>query len=955
MGVENHPVAWYRDFDGGRSFYTALGHTESTYSNAHFLDLVAGGLAYAMGGDTALDYSRSRPEAWRMTRTILDSNLYEPVKIAFAPTGELYFIERRGALKRYDFAAGESVTVAEIPTFVEFESGMLGLAFDPDFATNHWLYLYRSTPRPDPTLAGETVLSRFQLVDNELNFDSEQVLLRIPSSNNDTSRAAHAGGDMQFDAQGNLWLTTGDDTAAGDFGRIDDRPGFEHMDAARSAGNTQDLRGKILRIKPGADGGYTIPPGNLFENPDEGRPEIYVMGVRNPFTLAVDSRTGYVYWGEVGPDGKDDTPRGPRGYDEVNRTNAPGNFGWPYVIADNLPYSYFDYTNETIGDRVDPAAPENRSANNTGARVLPPANPAWLFYPYGDSEHHFELGSGGRNALVAPIYYSDDYADSDVKFPAYYDGKVIIGEFMRNWLQVVNTSAGGEIESITPLIEAPFSAPLDMAYGPDGALYLVEYGTNWFTRNKDAYLSRIEYYAGDNPPPVAVARAEPDVGAAPLSTTLDASASYDRGAGSKTLTYRWERLENGRVVASLGDLERQPVTFDETGPQKIRLTVTDNEGAQSSTAVRVTPGNERPRVTITTPNNQSFFFEDASFAYSVSVEDAEDGSTDAGDLQGVTIKTFYVHGDEELETALARHSVDPLLAGRQLLAQGSDCHACHQFEGESTGPSFRAIAARYAQRDDAAAYLARVIVEGGSGQWGGTHAMPAHPALSSEQVSYAVAAIQAMALSDAPGSQSDLDGVLTFSAHEDDRRGGVFSQVGLEATLGPFYPGRYIVHASYTDRGGENAGPLQGVANHPLRYPKIAAGNADVIEGPLIVKPGDGVVMAVFSRRAETETAPHVMLKGIDLTGIRSIEVAAIAAAPMLRGGNLEVHLDALDAPPLASVAVPAPLIPDLDNAVSPVDVSSVEGVHDIYFSSGVAEGDTEGAAFALLTIEFLR
>jgi hypothetical protein len=75
----------------------------------------------------------------------------------------------------------------------------------------------------------------------------------------------------------------------------------------------------------------------------------------------------------------------------------------------------------------------------------------------------------------------------------------------------------------------------------------------------------------------------------------------------------------------------------------------------------------------------------------------------------------------------------------------------------------------------------------------------------------------------------------------------------------------------------------------------------------------------------------------------------------MLRGGNLEVHLDALDAPPLASVAVPAPLIPDLDNAVSPVDVSSVEGVHDIYFSSGVAEGDTEGAAFALLTIEFLR
>ncbi|HAI38129.1 MAG TPA: hypothetical protein DCM40_08410, partial [Maribacter sp.] len=116
-------------------------------------------------------------------------------------------------------------------------------------------------------------------------------------------------------------------------------------DAQKSAGNTNDLRGKILRIKPEADGTYSIPKGNLFaEGTPKTRPEIYVMGNRNPYRISIDSKTGFLYWGEIGPDANGDSLNlGPKGYDEINQAQSAGNFGWPYLIADNQPYHTRDY------------------------------------------------------------------------------------------------------------------------------------------------------------------------------------------------------------------------------------------------------------------------------------------------------------------------------------------------------------------------------------------------------------------------------------------------------------------------------------------------------------------------------------------------------------------------------------------------------------------------------------
>jgi cytochrome c len=974
-----HPVAWYRAFDGGRSFYTAQGHGDAAYADTNFLKLLRGGIAYAMGDGTPLDYSKARPQAWRFSRTVLDSNLNEPLKLAFTPQGELYYVERKGTLQRYDFEQRASVTVH---TFDDVHSlgeyGLLGLAFDPDFANNHWIYLFRTIAKGD---AGEHVLARFRLQDGVLDTNSEQVLLTMPADGMPEKDASHTGGDMQFDRDGNLWLSTGDDTKAGDASLIDDKPGNLQQDAARSAGNTQDLRGKILRIKPrsearvdvsdAADSAmrfYDIPAGNLFASAAQGRPEIYVMGLRNPYTIAFDSRRQRLYWGEVGPDARAPDERGPVGYDEINIADKPGNFGWPFVIADNQPYAYYDYEQDKALDKADVNAPENRSRNNTGLKILPPAQPAWMAYPYAESDELFELASGGRNALVAPIYYSDEVdRNSQIKFPAYFDGKLVIADFIRRWLMLVNTDAQGRPETITPIIDQPLSAPLDMAFGPDGALYVVEYGTNWFTGNVDSYLSRIEYYSGDNPPPIAVADAATTIGAAPLTTTLDASASYDRDGAKAELKYLWQRVENGKPGAVIGEQEQQPLTLDEPGEHVIQLTVTDAGGQEATALLRFVVGNERPVVTITATPNRSFYWDDQPIAYAVAVTDQEDGSIDTGTIApgDVSIKFGYVGGGEDLAQVMVAESIDPVLAGRELATRDSDCHACHGVDSASIGPSFTEIAQRYENDEDADAIIRHSIKAGASGKWGGTHVMPVHPGLTDAQLAQLSAFILSLnggengehhGAQNASATATALTGTLTFDQHKDDYI-HVEIDKGVAVDLGKFYRGNYYFNARYTDKGTAQAPALQGQDALVLRSHVLLANDFDKTDGVMVVGVEDGMEIALVNAPTGGSPFSYGLLQGIDLSGISRIVVMATGVRPIMSGGVLELRIDDKDSPAIASQRIDIPLIPSLDNAYVTFDVSQIEGVHDLYFGTPALPGaDADGdILFGITSLEFLR
>jgi cytochrome c len=204
-----------------------------------------------------------------------------------------------------------------------------------------------------------------------------------------------------------------------------------------------------------------------------------------------------LYWGEVGPDAADDSMkvRGPRGYDEINQARKAGNYGWPLFVGDNYAYRRWDYATGKSGDAFDANAPINDSRNNTGATALPPAQPAFIWYPYADTPDFPQLGNGGRTAMAGPVYYRDRFADIHGQaLPSYYDGKLFIYDWIRNWIMAVTLRENGDYEGMERVLpNANFSAPIDMELGPDGRLYVLEYGKGWFAKNKDAALSRIEY------------------------------------------------------------------------------------------------------------------------------------------------------------------------------------------------------------------------------------------------------------------------------------------------------------------------------------------------------------------------------------------------------------------------------------------------------------------------------
>jgi cytochrome c len=375
----DHPIAWYHEFDGGRAFYTGLGHTPESYSEPLFINHLWGGLQYAMGDGKAFDFSKSyavvMPEENRFVKTILVNDLNTPMELAVAGDGRIFFTElRTGNLFLYDPATGKPSVVHQFAVATKGGTGLIGVTLDPNFATNQYIYLYYAPPTDKEPIIFN--LSRFKLTSaNTLDLASEKILLQVPVQENSGS---HHGGSLAWDKDGNLYLSTGDSSSpfpSNGYAPIDERPGKEYLslDAQRSSANTNDLKGKILRIHPESDGTYTIPEGNLFpKGTDKTLAEIYVMGCRNPYRIAVNPKTSTVYWGEIGPDAGKDSIQGPRGYDEFNQAKKPGNFGWPYFVGNNQAYADWDFATNTAGPHFDPNAPVNKSPNNTGLTNLAP-------------------------------------------------------------------------------------------------------------------------------------------------------------------------------------------------------------------------------------------------------------------------------------------------------------------------------------------------------------------------------------------------------------------------------------------------------------------------------------------------------------------------------------------------------------------------------------------------------
>ncbi len=423
-----------------------------------------------------------------LRREVLASGWNEPIAMDVAADGRVYVAERRGQLRCWDPGKGTATGIGQLDVFTGPEDGILGLVLDPGFSANHRVFLYHSTPG-----VPENRLSRFALTNGVLDSASQRVLLRIPTL---MPKPNHSGGGLDFDGDGNLLLGVGDYTLAGNsegFAPHDGRPAKELNDSRRTAGNSADWHGKIFRIHPGDDGTYTLPKGNLFPpGTPKTLPEIYVMGVRNPFRIAVDRPTGRLFWGDVGPDAvQPDPKRGPAGFDEFNVTRTAGNFGWPFFVADNRPYIAFDFATRESGAPFDPAHPVNESPNNTGLRELPPARPAAIWYPPGPSTRWPVLGAGARSAMAGPVFHAAAYPASATRWPARYDGAVVLWDWERSRIWAAWFDAGDRLERMERVAEDQvFKRPIAVRFGPDGALYILEWGSKWWD-NTDAALVRL--------------------------------------------------------------------------------------------------------------------------------------------------------------------------------------------------------------------------------------------------------------------------------------------------------------------------------------------------------------------------------------------------------------------------------------------------------------------------------
>jgi cytochrome c len=571
--------------------------------------------------------AQSPPPDSEFQKVVVDATPGEPMDLAVLPDGRSLHVERSGEVWLHDPDTGLKTLAAEIDVYEHDEEGLQNIALDPNFGKNGWIYLYYSppldTPVDDPAtptvnegdapefgtpaqfaaFKGHIQLSRFRWNDRAGTIDlgSEQKILQVPV---DRGICCHVGGDIVFDGQGNLYLSTGDDTnpfQSDGYTPIDERanrnPAF---DAQRTSANTNDLRGKVLRITVNADGSYSVPEGNLFADEDPlTRPEIYTMGWRNPFRIEFNRETGELYVADYSPDANAPNPlRGPAGQGKWTVVTEAGNYGWPYCATAQLPYVDYNFATGTSGATFNCANPVNQSPHNTGRTQLPAVTQPDVWYSYGPSAEFPELATGGIGPMAGPAYQFDAKVarkPGSTAWPQYYDNVPLFYEWTRDYIKAFFTE-NSDLERIEPVVGTlDFDNPIDIEFGPDGSLYVLEYGDGFFGKNlPGAEYARVDYLgAAGNRSPSVTANASETEGHRPLTVHFNAVASDPEGT---RLRYEWDFNADGRVDSRQANAT---FTFTEDGLYRATVKVTDQGGRSVSDYVEVIVG-QRPVVELTT-------------------------------------------------------------------------------------------------------------------------------------------------------------------------------------------------------------------------------------------------------------------------------------------------------------------------------------------------------------------
>ncbi|MEK8129200.1 ThuA domain-containing protein [Paenibacillus filicis] len=587
---EDHPNAWCSPVSNGRMFYTALGHHPETWFMEDFQKHLLGGLKYAWGEakDTDCDKPSQKPGVQKVP--LVKGTISSPTGLEIAKDGTIFVISLFG--KVYTVTQeGDTKEVLSLQTNTEGEHGLMGIALDPDYASNHQLYLYYTNPvKPTP---GQLInqISRFTYDNGVLK--SEQKLFEVTT---DVS-CCHQAGYVKFGPDGKLYLTIGDNATPTQGPQVQ---------AIQTSQNLDDMRGKILRINK--DG--SAPSDNPFFTGSGGaRDYTYALGFRNPYRISFDTTKSHgktiIYEGDVGPDGT--FANGANGdYDELNAITAPGqNFGWPYGIGDKV-YNKKDFVGATQYNQIDDAV----FAQKFASTKKPIA-----FYPYTQDP---VWGVNGRTALAGPVYdYTGPNAIPGLK------NKFLAYDFARNWIKAVTTDDNGEVVKVDNFVSGLF-APIDMKLGPDGALYVAEFGKSWEPDSEDG-ITKI-FYGQLHRNPVIQAKVSATSGKSPLTVAFDTTGTKD--LDGDTLSFAWKFGDGGTSTDP-----KPSHTYTVNGSYEVTLTVTNGAGKVSVWNTTIVVGNTAPVVKITSPPNGMFFTNGQTLTPTAYAYDEEDGEIACSKIQ----------------------------------------------------------------------------------------------------------------------------------------------------------------------------------------------------------------------------------------------------------------------------------------------------------------------------------
>ena len=511
------------------------------------------------------------------------TSLGAPTAFAFTPDGRMLITTKPGALHVYQGGVLLGTAAINLSSVIcaDSERGLLGVAVDPQFASNRFIYLYYTFKKfgvCEANTASSPVnrVSRFELpTSNVIDPATETVLVdNMPSPNGN-----HNAGDIQFGKDGFLYIAIGDGGCdyAGDSGCAGNN------DAAR---DQHVLTGKILRVT--RNGG--IPAGNPFQGDDSDRcnvtgrttagrkcQETFSWGLRNPWRIPHDPSAAGTrfYINDVGQ----------ARWEEINLGQAGADYGWNVR--------------------------EGHCANGSTTNCGPP--PVGMTNPIFDYAHADGCASITGGAFV-PVGV----------WPALYDGSYLFQDLVCGKVFRL-VDQGGGVFTATEFATGfgTGTVLIDMRFGPHGsgqALYYITWGSN------PDEIRRIVYTGQANRAPTARATADPQWGNLPLAVSFNGSTSSDPDGDS--LTYEWD-FGDGSPHAFGATASH---TYTSQGTFTATLTVRDGRGGVDTDTMRIDAGNNPPTPVISAPATSKLFRVGETITLTGGATDPEDGSLPASAL-----------------------------------------------------------------------------------------------------------------------------------------------------------------------------------------------------------------------------------------------------------------------------------------------------------------------------------